>query len=81
MIKLRLNHEDQDLSYRFKVSRPVVSSIFHTWLRFVFFVLKRTIKFLEKTDVDAYMPKDFKKKYPSTRVILDATEVSARENM
>ena len=79
MIKLRLNHEDQDLSYQFKISRPVVGSVFHTWLQFLFFHLKSTVKFIPKTIVDTHMPKDLKKKYPSTRVILDATEVEVEK--
>ena len=76
MVKLMLNHEDQDLAYRFNISRPVVHSVFHTWLQFLFFELKETVQFIPKTTVDQHMPKDFKAKYPTTRVILDATEVS-----
>ena len=76
LVKLRLNHEDQDLSYRFGISRQIVSSIFHTWLNFLFFQLQEAVKFIEMDVVKMHMPKDFKAKYPSTRVILDATEVS-----
>ena len=75
LMKIRLNHEDEDLSYRFGISRSVVGSIFHTWLQFVFYQLKEFVKFIPKDVIDQHMPKDFKSKYPATRVILDATEV------
>ena len=79
MMKIRLNHEDEDLAFRFNISRPVVHSVFHTWLQFLYFELKETVQFIPKTTIDQHMPKDFKAKYPSTRVILDATEVEVQK--
>ena len=75
MVKLRRNSEDEELSYQFGISRQVVGKVFNTWLNFLFFQLQETVKFLPRDVIDAHMPKDFKAKYPSTRVILDATEV------
>ena len=75
LMKLRLNHEDQDMAYRFNISQTVVSSVFYTWLQFVYYQLQELVKFIPKEVIDQHMPKDFKAKYPSTRVILDATEV------
>ena len=73
MIKLRVNTEDQDLAFRFGISRPTVHRIFHTWLTFLYFQLRGVVKFLPRDVIDSTMPKDFKKKYPRTRIILDAT--------
>ena len=53
----------------------MVSSVFHTWLKFVFYQLQEIEKFIPKEVVDMLMPRDFKAKYPSTRVIVDATEI------
>lgn len=75
MMKIRLNNEDQDLAYRFNISATVVSSIFLTWLQFLYFQLQGLVKFISKDVIDQHMPKDFKTKYPATRVILDATEI------
>ena len=76
MIKLRQNTEDEDLSYRFGISKPVVGKLFHTWLMFLYFELKeKVVRWLPMDIISLYMPTDFKKKYPTTRVILDATEV------
>ena len=69
------NTEDQDLAYRFGISRPTVHRIFHTWLSFLYFQLQGVVKFLPREVVDQHMPKDFKAKFPRTRIILDATEV------
>ena len=74
LMKLRLNHEDEDLSFCFGISKSVVGQVFHTWLQFVFYQLKELVKFIPKDVIDQHMPKDFKSKYPATRVILDATE-------
>ena len=75
MVKIRLNREDEDLSYQFGISRSTVHRVFHTWLQFVFFHMKDVVKFIPKETVEQTMPKDFKAKFPSTRVILDATEI------
>jgi hypothetical protein len=67
MIKLRLNKEDQDLGYMFDIHRKTVGILFKTWLNFLYFQLKELNLFLPKDIVQAYMPDDFKAKYPSTR--------------
>ena len=77
MVKIRRNTEDEELSYQFGISEQVVSKIFHTWLDFLFYQLQdsEVIKFLPRETIDQHMPRDFKAKYPRTRIILDATEI------
>ena len=77
MMKIRLNHDDEDLSHRFNISKTVVGSIFHTWLQYIFFQLQELVQFKEFSQEinQQHMPKDFKAKYPTTRVILDATKI------
>jgi hypothetical protein len=74
-IKLRLSKEDMELSVLFRVSRVTAGRIFQTWLNFMFYQFQDLDLFIPREIIDAYMPKDFKRKFPSTRVILDATEV------
>ncbi len=75
LIKLRLNKEDEELAFFFKVSKPTVGRIFHTWLNFLFYQLKDLDLWPSREVIDAHMPFDFKKKFPSTRVIIDGTEI------
>ena len=75
LMKLRQAKEDQELGYLFDLSRHIVSCTFRTWVNFMFFQLKELDFWLPKTVVAETMPADFRRKYPTTRVILDATEV------
>ncbi len=75
LIKLRLNKADQELAFLFGVSTHVVSQTFLTWLNFMYFTFKELNIWPEKEIVETFMPFDFKEKFPSTRVILDATEI------
>ena len=75
LMKLRQAKEDEELGYLFDVSRHIVSCTFRTWVNFMFFQLKELDLWLPKNIVTETMPADFRRKYPSTRVILDATEI------
>ena len=75
LIKLRCNKPNQELAFMFGVSMHVVSQTFTTWLNFMYFSFKEINIWPEKEIIDAHMPADFKKKFPATRVILDATEI------
>ena len=45
------------------------------WMNFLYFKLKEIPLWPPRTLVQANMPQQFKEKYPTTRVVLDATEV------
>jgi hypothetical protein len=79
LIKLRLSKEDMELSILFRVSRVTAGRIFLTWLNFMFYQFQELDLFLPRDVIDVYMPKDFKKKFPSTRIILDATEIKIQK--
>ncbi|CAM1154304.1 Uncharacterised protein r2_g4268 [Pycnogonum litorale] len=74
LMKLRQAKDDQELAYFFKISQPVVSKIFHTWLRFLYYQLDEINFWPSQETNNNYMPDDFKRLFPSTRVILDTTE-------
>lgn len=74
LIKLRLNKEDQELGFFFGLSLPAVGRIFHTWIAFLFFHLKEVNLWLSREQIQETMPDDFKRKFPTTRVIIDGTE-------
>ena len=75
LTRLRLGLMEQDLAYRFGVSQSTVSRVTISWINFMFLHFKQVSLWPSKEMVQSYMPKVFREQYPSTRVIIDATEV------
>ena len=74
IIKLRLHKPNQELSFLFGVSEFSVSNIFVTWINFMYCSWKELDIWPNRELVDENMPSDFKRLYPSTRVIIDGVE-------
>ena len=74
-VRLQLGLLEQDIAQRFQVSQPTVSRIICTWINFLFLKLKEIPLWPPKDLVQMNMTTEFQKKYPSTRVIIDATEI------
>lgn len=79
LMKLRLNKEDIDLAFTFGIGAITVGKIFRTWIAFLFFQLKELNLWLPHAVVQETMPQDFLKKYPTTRVIIDGTEIGIQK--
>ena len=75
LICLRLGLYIQDLAYRFQVSQATVSCICSTWINFCYCKFKELSIWPSRTIVDCNMPLSFQDLYPSTRCIIDATEI------
>ena len=75
MIRLQLGLLEKDLAYRCGISQPTVSRILITWINFLYLQFQNIPLWPTRAMVNADMPNCFKMLYPSTRVILDATEV------
>ena len=75
LVRLRLGLMEEDLAYRFGISQPTVSRIITTWINFLFLKFKEIPLWPPIELVKSNMPNQFKNMYPSTRVILDATEI------
>ena len=75
IVCLRLGLFEQDLAHRFGVSQSTVSRITCTWINFLYLKLKELPLWPLKELVKSNMPKPLKSNYPSTRIILDATEI------
>ena len=75
MIRLRLGLLEKDLAYRFGISQSTVSRILITWINFLYLQFQCIPFWPSKEMIVADMPESFRRLYPSTRVILDATEV------
>ncbi|KAK3091330.1 hypothetical protein FSP39_018999, partial [Pinctada imbricata] len=63
------------LSDLFGVSTSTVSSIFTTWMFYLFAIFKDTIVWPSRECIKKHMPPSFKKSFPRTRCIIDCTEI------
>lgn len=59
----------------FQVSQSTVSRIIITWINYLYFQLKEINIWPSQEIIKETMPSDFSKKFPKTRVIMDATEI------
>lgn len=75
LIKLRCAKGNVELSLMFEISESTVSRIFNTWVNFLYFQLKELEMWPSREVVNDFMPQDFKQKFPTTRIILHATEM------
>ena len=71
--RLRLGLPLQHIANLFNISIATVSRIFTSWINLLYFVLGSINFWLPKHTIQETMPDSFRK-FPSTRVILDATE-------
>lgn len=74
-VRLRLGLFEQDLAHRFRIHISSVSRKLATWSNYLYFFLGSQPIWASREAIDAYMPECFRKFYPSTRVILDCTEI------
>ncbi|XP_065915608.1 uncharacterized protein [Dysidea avara] len=65
---------EMDAANRFGISQASVSRITNTWINFMYRSFKSIETFPPWHIVKKYMPESFKKDYPNTRIIIDATE-------
>ena len=74
LVELRHDFPESDLAARFGISQPTVSRIFSAWIRCMYHAFREIDIWPSRSLVDTLMPDSFRQKYPSTRVIIDATE-------
>ena len=75
LCRLRLGLYEQDLAYRFGVSQTTVSRVCSTWINLCYCKFKEVPIWPSRSIIDCNMPLIFQDLYPSTRCIIDATEV------
>ena len=63
------------LSRLFDISIPSASRYIITWTNFLYFQLGNDTFWPTLEQVDEYMPESFRRAYPSTRCIIDCTEL------
>lgn len=75
LMRLRVGLLEEDLADRFCVSVSTVSRIFIFWVEFLSEYLDGVPRWPSRKLIDNFMPEAFKELYPTTRVILDCTEI------
>ena len=74
LVRLRLGRVVEDLADCFYVSPPTVSRTFTTWTNLMYFKFQELLMWMSRRKVDQHIPPSFRQWYPTTRVIIDATE-------
>ncbi|KAK3089662.1 hypothetical protein FSP39_005462 [Pinctada imbricata] len=74
LVRMRVGLFVRDLSDRFSISQSYFSKLFTTWVIFLHAELPQLFPFPSQDAVYRAMPSPFKK-YPTTRIILDCTEI------
>ena len=72
---LRRGFSERHLAHLYGVAQSSVSRLFVSWINFMYLKFGQVCIWPSKSVVQATMPADFKEKFPSTRVIVDCTEV------
>ena len=75
LMKLRTAKDDYQLALDFGIDRSTVSRIFRVWINFMYFELTELDFWPDRDIINEHFPKNFQKMFPTTRVILDATEI------
>lgn len=75
LMKLRRNKTMYELHRFFGVSEDQASSIFVTWIKFIHQMWSMLDMWPSRELIDFFMPHGFRANYPSTRVIVDCTEI------
>lgn len=75
LVKLRVGLFHPHPGHSFNVSVSTVSRLFSTMLDYMNLQLTEMTTQISRRAIDAAMPPAILEKYPSTRVILDATEI------
>lgn len=79
LLKLRQASDNKMIAVLFNISETTVSRVVRTWINFLYFQLKELNTWPSGKVVSEHMPERFKNKFPSTRVILDATEIPIQQ--
>ena len=72
---------EQDIADRFGISQSTVSRITLTWINFLYLCFKVVNLWPSKDIITlSFMPKVYRDQYPTTRVVIDETEIYVEQS-
>ena len=75
LVRLMLGLLEEDLAYRAGLSQPHISRLCSTWFDFLHCRFRALPIWSSRSCIDETMPKCFKDTYPTTRVVIECTEI------
>ena len=75
LVHLRLELSGADAAARFRMSESTYSRVFATWVVFLSKELKLLFPWPSRARIDHHMPAAIKRRFPTTRVIIDCMEI------
>lgn len=75
LVRIKLGLFEHDLAHRFLLHISSVSRKITTWANYLYFLLGTQPIWPSRSQINQSMPEEFQKLYPTTRVILDCTEI------
>ena len=75
LVRLRLGLLEEDIAHRVGLSVSHISRIFITWFDFLHARFRQYPIWPSRLLIDEKMPRSFKETYPTTRVVIDCTEL------
>ena len=75
LCRLRQGFPEEHLAHLYGISQATISRIIITWVNFLYLKFKDIPMWPSRELVDQHMPDQFKEKFPTTRVIIDCTEI------
>ncbi|CAC5413894.1 unnamed protein product [Mytilus coruscus] len=79
LVKLRQHKTNFELSRLFNISETAVINIWITWINFMFHQWKEINIWPERDLVRFFSPYNFRRQFPTTRIIIDGTECPIRK--
>ena len=73
LARIKLGLDTQHLGYLFGIHATTVTRIFLTWTNILYCTLTPLLVWPDRATVAHHMPRQFRERYPNTRVIIDCT--------
>ena len=78
LARIKLGLDTQHLGYLFGIHATTVTRIFLTWTNILYCTLTPLLVWPDRATVAHHMPRQFRERYPNTRVIIDCTEFETK---
>ena len=78
LCRLRQGFREEHLAHLYGVSQATIRRVIITWVNFLYLKFKDVPMWPSRELIHKHVPEQFKEKYPSTRVIIDCTEVKCQ---